>query len=189
MRNVLPFKMLILLQSSPVASTQSSVCALLLGVTLWLPLYVEITVLPCCLCTRLPYLPVSTSSHACHNYFHSRTQACRNCLHINGSQERHCMNFLWSVTCLISPGRLKHVTLKFSPLLLCLLLRAVYSHVMMKSNLLCCTWLAYFGLFWPVLVIINSNLANHAPLITVARFCGKYWAGDWYAFLSDVCAC
>lgn len=112
---------------------------------------------------------ISTSSHACHNYFHSRTWACRNRLHISGLRERHCMNFLWSVTCQISLGCLKHVTLKFSPLLLCLLIRAVYSHVMMKSNLVCNTWLpAESHIFWPIFVIINTYLANPGPVPLVA---------------------
>ncbi len=65
----------------------------------------------------LQHSSVSTSSHACRHYFHSRTWACRSRLHISGSGERHCINFLWSVTCQISLGCFKHVTLKFSPLL------------------------------------------------------------------------
>lgn len=150
MRNVLPFKMLMLLQSAPVASTQSRVCALLLGVTLW------ITELRS---QRLPSLPVSTSSHACHNYFHSRTRACRYFPNISGSRERHCMNFLWSMTCLISLGRLKHVTLKFSSLCLlnksCLFTRddEIISHVLHSTGL----QKSESHLFWPMLVIINSN--------------------------------
>lgn len=51
------------------------------------------------------------------------------------------------------PDKPGHVTLKFFPMLLCLLISPVYSHVMMKSNLVSYTWLAcryqetiYFGL-------------------------------------------
>lgn len=128
-----------------------------------------------CLSAELPQPSISSLSHACHNYFHSRIGACRNRLYISRLQERHCMNFLWSVTCQIGLGCLKHATLKFSPLPLCLLIRTVYSHTIMESNLVRYTWLAWrnqTAIFWLKFVIISAYFAYpcHVPL---TWFCVK----------------
>ncbi len=121
----------------------------------------------------LPQPLISTSSYACHNYFHSRTWACKNCLHISGSQERYCMNFLWSVTCQISLGCLKHATLKFSPLPLCCLftrddeINSCVQHLtsLQKSE---------SHISWPAFVIMNTYLKpwSRSSCGCCLSFCG-----------------